>query len=258
MITRNELKYYASLLQKKFRNEENKFIIEGEKNVLEGLNSSYKPEIAFISNEFKETNPDLFAHMESRTRTEVLKNIEFIKLTDMVTPQGIAAVFHKKKLAFNPAHIKSKILIVLDNISDPGNVGTIIRTCDWFGITDVLLSNGCADIYNPKTLRAAMGSVFHVNTYENTELDKFFPEIKDSGYKIYCTDTKGESLYDTAFPDNMALIFSNEAKGPSEAIIKNLNRQITIPGTGKAESLNVSTAAGIILAEIYRQKNLIK
>jgi TrmH family RNA methyltransferase len=258
MITKNELKYYSSLLQKKFRNEENKFIIEGEKSVIEGLNSSYRPEIAFISNEFSETNPDLFAYLESKTRTEVLKNIEFIKLTDMVTPQGIAAVFNKKKLAFNPAHIKSRIVIALDNISDPGNVGTILRTCDWFGITEVLLSTGCADICNPKTLRASMGSVFHVNTYENNDLGDALPLLKQTGYKIYCTDTKGDSIYDSDFPDKTALVFSNEAKGASEAVIKNMDRQITIPGTGKAESLNVSTAAGIVLAELQRKANIKK
>jgi TrmH family RNA methyltransferase len=253
MISKNELKYYSSLLLKKFRNEENKFIIEGEKNVLEGLNSSYKAEIIFVSNEFKETNTDLFEFLQSRTRTEILRNIEFIKLTDTVAPQGIAAVFHKRKLTYNAAGLKSKVVIALDNISDPGNVGTIIRTCDWFGIKEIFLSTGCAEITNPKTLRASMGSIFHLDTYENNELDKLLPEIKNSGYKIYCTDIKGDNIYETASPDKLMLIFSNEANGPSEAVRTYQDKQLTIAGKGKAESLNVATAAGIVISEMYRK-----
>jgi RNA methyltransferase, TrmH family len=254
MITRNELKYYSSLLIKKFRKEEKKFIIEGEKNVLEGLNSSAKCEIAFITHELAEVNPDIKESVAKKCRLEILKQPEFNKLSDTVNPQGICAVFKMPQTPLpKPEQLKDPLLVMFDEISDPGNAGTIIRTCDWFGVKNIFMTSGCAEAYNPKTLRSSMGSIFHTNIFENVDPENFFPLVKSAGYKICCTDLSGTSVYDYSFTGKTLLVFSSESKGPSHFILTSSDERIVIPGYGKAESLNVATAAGIIISEAVKQ-----
>jgi RNA methyltransferase, TrmH family len=165
MMSKSDLQYYSSLLSKKHRKVENKFIVEGRKSVLEGLNSNYECEVVFVTNKFAEEHEDAFAQLAKVKKKIVsLKQKEFLKIADTETPQGIAAIFIKPENEFSTELFKNeKIIVMLDNISDPGNLGTIIRTCDWFGVRNIFLSENIVDFTNPKVIRSSMGSVFHLN-----------------------------------------------------------------------------------------------
>jgi TrmH family RNA methyltransferase len=248
MISNNELKYYASLLNKKYRKIESKFIIEGKIIVEEGLASNYDCEKVFITGKFEETNPELIKKIRSyKVPLEVLKSIEFKRISDTKAPQGIAAVLKKKSATFSPSRINDKILVYLENISDPGNLGTIIRNCDWFGIKNILLSKESAEMYNPKVLRSSMGSGFHLNIFEDITL-KEITHLKKSGYSFICSDTEGKNIFDIKWNDKIILFLSNESEGPSQELLSITDHKITIPRKGKAESLNVASASAIMLA----------
>lgn len=251
MISFSKLKYYSSLLQKKFRDEENKFIAEGIKIVNEGLKSSYKCEIIFIRKDIEQRDPEMVSQLAKYdAELEILNEKEFNKISDSKTPQGVTAVFLKipqKGININ------KTAVCLDNISDPGNVGTIIRNCDWFGIEDIIISNNSADIYSPKVIRSSMGSLFHQQFYFSNKLEKELEILKNKDFKIITADMNGINLYQYSFPKKSILIFSNEAHGVSDEIKSLSDDIISIPGSGKAESLNVASASAVILAR-YAEK----
>lgn len=255
MITRNELKYYSSLSQKKFRESELKFIVEGVKNVEEGLNSHFDCEIILTTFEFAEQNKKLLSEIKKKKiRTEVLRSQDFARISETKSPQGIAAVFKYAKLKFYPDKSESNILVYLDNVSDPGNLGTIIRTCDWFGINEILISKFSVGYLNPKAIRASMGSVFHLYIFEEVE-PTLLEYLKMNNYQIICSDLDGKNLFEYKFPEKFVLVFSNEATGPTE-FIKNISDDvITIPKFGNAESLNVAIASGIILSHCINKPN---
>lgn len=249
MITRNEIKYFASLNQKKFRRQENKFIAEGEKTVTEGINANYTCEIVLTTDEYSAGNPEIIHLIKKRhIRVETVKKQDFEKLSETKSPQGIAAVFEKRKIKFDiNITAKENIIVYLDNISDPGNAGTIIRTCDWFGVKNVLFSVNSAEYLNPKVIRASMGSLFHLNLFDADNKDLL--ELKTKGFKVMCTDIRGVSVFNNKKPEKLVLVLSSESTGPSTEIINLADERITIPGKGRAESLNVAAAAAIILAE---------
>jgi TrmH family RNA methyltransferase len=256
MISNNELKYNASLLNKKYRKIENKFLIEGKKIVEEGLASNYDYEKVFITAKFEESNPELIKKIRSyRIPLEVIKSMEFKRISDTKAPQGIVAALKKKSATFSPSHIKDKFLVYLEDISDPGNLGTIIRNCDWFGINNILLSKESAELHNPKVLRSSMGSVFHLNIFEDINLYEI-THLKNSGYSFICSDTEGKNVFDFKWNDKIILFISNESKGPSQELLSISDNKITIPLKGKAESLNVASASAIMLAVLTN--NLIK
>ena len=252
MLTKNQLKYYSSLLQKKFRASENKFIVEGKKIVEEALTSGYLAEIILCTNLFKENNNSFFENKIIKgSRIEVVKNHEFEKLSDTKSPQGIAAVFHKKKRGKEPK-LSGELVAALENISDPGNLGTIFRNCDWFGVKEIILSKECAEIYNPKVIRASMGSIFHFNIAEDNDFINSLKSLHSNNYDVVTADLDGENLYKFKKGKNIVVVFCNEANGPSKELLKISNRKITIPQKGKAESLNVASASAVILSELTR------
>jgi TrmH family RNA methyltransferase len=251
MITQKQLKYYASLLNKKFRQQENKFIVEGERTVAEGINSKFKCDAILISNNFFERKKDFIESLKTaQDKIQILKSAEFKKISDTKTPQGIAGVFQNTYL--NLEHFTNndeKLIMMLDNISDPGNLGTIIRTCDWFGVKNIILNRESAEWTNPKVLRSTMGSIFHVNIFQMknyTEIES----LKAKGYELICADISGENIFNYKLKKKQVIIFSSEAHGPSEEIIRLVDKKITIPKIGNAESLNVASASAVILAEL--------
>jgi TrmH family RNA methyltransferase len=252
MITKNELKYFASLNQKKFRRLEKKFLAEGVKIVYEGISSGFPCEIVLATNDFIKGNDELINVIKQRyIRLEVIKNQDFEKISDTKSPQGIAAVFEVRETKFEQDKFtKGNIIVYLDNISDPGNAGTILRTCDWFGIKSVLLSRNSADHLNPKVIRSSMGSIFHLNILENA--DKYLQLLKEKGFKLICSDLDGKDILKFNKPGKSILVLSNESSGPSPEILRMADEKITIPGKGKAESLNVASAAAIILAQLTK------
>ncbi len=250
MITNKEIKYYSSFLQKKYRQQEKKFIAEGDKLVTEGIESGSIPEIIFTTNSFYEEQAEYFGSLKN-FRIEKIKAAELSKLTDTKTPQQVLAVFPFMNSRSRPSQINSPLVVYLDNISDPGNTGTILRNCDWFGIKDVILSEGSVELYNPKVVRSSMGSVFHLNIYENVNISHL-EELKEKGYCIICSDLRGEDLFDFSLPDKSIVIFSNEAHGPSKIIRELADHFIFIPKKGEAESLNVASASAVILGHLTR------
>ena len=249
MISKSELKYYSSLLTKKNRKSENKFIIEGKKSVFEGINSSYECEIIFVTNKFSEENIETLNEISaSKNRIVTLKQKEFEKISDTKTPQGIAAVFNKPTNIFEKVYsFNDKLIIMLDNISDPGNLGTIIRNCDWFGIKNILLSENIVDYTNPKVIRSSMGSVFHVNLFEEIDAETLL-KLKRQGYEIFCADLEGENIFTYQRNKKAILILSSESHGPSKEFLEISDKKICIPRIGNAESLNVASASAVLLA----------
>jgi TrmH family RNA methyltransferase len=251
MITKKELQYYSSLLQKKHRRIENKFLVEGMKSIVEGLNSDYECDVIFITHNLAEENEDFISELRKfKNKIVTLKHKEFQKLSDTKTPQGIAAFFKKPKLEFSiEAFSAEKIVVMLDNISDPGNLGTIFRTCDWFGVKNIFLSDNIVDYTNPKVIRSSMGSVFHINIYENISTSHL-KDFKSSDYEILCADIKGENIFTYNSSKKKILILSSESHGPSKEIEKITDKKICIPRIGKAESLNVASASAVLLANL--------
>jgi RNA methyltransferase, TrmH family len=247
MISKNKLKYYSSLIRKKDRDIHKKFIAEGLKTIEEGLNSNYSCEIVFVTTEYENTYAEI--PRKHNVQIETVNEDDFNKLTDTVTPQGIAAVFNYPPVK-DINNIKSRLIVCLENIADPGNLGTIIRNCDWFGVTDIVLSKNSADPFSPKTVRSSMGSIFHLNIYDATELSTFLENYKKKNCKVLCADTEGEDLYSFQSEGNNIVIFASEAHGPSVDILRLSDHRITIPRYGKGESLNVASASAVILSRL--------
>jgi RNA methyltransferase, TrmH family len=256
-MTKNELKHYSSLLKKKTRDEKEKFIAEGIKIIREGVkDSAWKKrcEAVIVSHRFTDEHQDFIEELRSYNiiPAEVSEQ-DINRLSDTVTPQGIVAVFTTapdQKL--NNKKISSGLTVALENINDPGNLGTIIRNCDWFGVKDIILSANCADVYNSKTIRSCMGSLFHVNLYRDVNLPAFCNDQKASGSKILCADLNGQDIFNYKLNTPSVIIFANEANGPSEEILALTDEAITINKLGQAESLNVASASAVILAELTK------
>jgi len=252
MTSKNELKYYSSLLKKKFRESEKKFIVEGKKSVNEGIESNFTCEIIFVTNKFASDEDQFINNLEKRNlKVAVIKSIDFNKVSETKTPQGIAAVFEIKNTEIDWQFFDDPLLVYLENISDPGNLGTIIRNCDWFGVQNIFLSKETSEIFNPKVIRSSMGSVFHINIFEDVTLDEL-KVLKKAGYKFICGDLDGENIYHLNKEKHTLLFLAKESSGPSEDLLSIIDKKITIPGKGKAESLNVASASAIILAELAK------
>ncbi|MFA3783902.1 TrmH family RNA methyltransferase [Melioribacteraceae bacterium 4301-Me] len=253
MLSKNELKYYSLLLLKKYRKKEKKFLVEGVKLIREALDYNYNCEIVFYTNEFlsKYESTEIFDRIKL-IRKVIVKNVELKKVTDTQNPSGIVAVFNFKNNTKSKSH-SSNLIVGLENISDPGNLGTIIRNCDWFGIKEILLNSNCAEIYNPKVIRASAGSIFHLKILEAENFYDELNELKSAGYKIYCSDLKGCNVFNLIIDNKSVILFSNEASGPSQKLLKIADEKITIPRLGKAESLNVANASAVILAFLTKK-----
>jgi TrmH family RNA methyltransferase len=249
MITSNQLKYYSSLLAKKYRLKENKFIVEGERSVLEGIKSNFECEAILISKEYFERKSEVLDSFDiPREKIYTLKAGDFNKISDTKSPQGIAAVFLNRCLDIKDlSHDEANLIVILDNISDPGNLGTIIRNCDWFGITSIILSKDSAEYTNPKVLRSSMGSIFHADIFPMNNYNEI-NRMKSKGFVILSADIEGKNIFDYKNDKKKVIIFSNEAHGLSKDILQYVDNKVTIPKIGNAESLNVASASAVILA----------
>ena len=208
MLSKSEIQLLSKLKQKKFRQSEQQFIAEGKRLVSEGLKSSINCLQILISSDFRDREEKYLNKLKSHSKKMiVLSNKDFGKIANTKNPQGIAAVFQIPYAG--PQLFDDKIIVCLENISDPGNVGTILRTCDWFGIKSVILSEGCADIYNPKVLRASMGAVFNLKIRENADLVKTINEVKTNNYKTYFADMEGYNYRDVDYSPKTLITFCN-------------------------------------------------
>ena len=240
MITKNQAKYIQSLGQKKLRDAEQVFIAEGPKLVNELLQADKCNVIqVYALDEWTNT---------VKTNAEIVRVTpgELQKISQLTTPHQVLAIV--KKIQWNdPPSIKETVSLVLDDIQDPGNMGTIIRLADWFAIKNIFCSMGCADIYNPKVVQASMGSITRVRV-EYTELVSFLNKNKD--LRIYATVLNGRDVTKMEKLTEGFIMIGNESKGINNQLLNLANVQITIPGKGKAESLNAAVATGIILSHL--------
>lgn len=236
MISKNQIKNITRLQQKKYRQQEGLFIAEGVKVINEFLNSTFKLVDLFTTKTFNVENETLITEAE-------LKKISALK-----TPNTALAVFEIPKLSL----IESKGLIVaLDALRDPGNLGTIIRLCDWFGVKQLLCSKETVDCFNPKVVQATMGSLTRVNVFY-IDLNHYLEETKQTVFGAFMD---GENVYASNLPADGILVLGNEANGISQSIEKQVNQRVSIPRFGDlqaTESLNVATAGAILLSEFRR------
>lgn len=237
MITKNEIKFIRSLRIKKNRIKSGQFIVEGEKIVDELINSSLELVKIYSTSSKYESLGDFYAR--------ILKT-NLLQISNLKTPNKVVAIFRIPKP--NKIDFTSQI-IALDNINDPGNLGTIIRLCDWFGIKDLLCNTETVDCYNPKVVQASMGSISRVNI---SYLD--FKELfSDKKLNTVAADLKGEAINEFKFQQNQIVIFGNESLGISPEIKSIVKDRVTIPRYNSnydIESINVANSVAIILSEL--------
>jgi TrmH family RNA methyltransferase len=247
-----------SLKTKKGRDNSSKFIIEGTKNIQEALKSNFTIDRIIFSKEFISKDENQILVEEINKKTDLREKIYFINdsyfssLSDTVTPQGILAVIYKTKTHLNIK--KNGFYLILENISDPGNLGTIIRTADAANITGIILTNNSVDKYNTKVMRATMGSIFHIDVFEEYDIIDTIKAFNDSGYKVYgAASNTSRYIWEIQLKENICIIIGNETTGLSEGVLERVSERINIPMPGKSESLNASMAAGIFIYEHLRQ-----
>ncbi len=257
VISKNKLKYYSSLKRKKSRESERRFLIEGVRLCEEILGSAYEVEtLLYCPSQL--TSPrgqDLLAKIQQRGIPVMETDAKSLqRLSDTVHSQGMVGVARRREFSWEQIMEREPpILLALDQITDPGNLGTIIRTANWFGAAAILLSENCVDFANPKVVRASMGAVFYIPIFEIANFKERLNELKKTGYTLFAADPAGElNYFNATFTEKNVLILGNETAGV-EAEIKNMaNVRLAIPRKGEGESLNVAVAAGILLAEMNR------
>ena len=235
MLSRNEVKYIQSLSHKKNRDEAGCFIAEGVKIIGELMQAGFTMKKIYATKDWIETNKPLI------NVTEV-NDADLKRISNFETPNKVVAIVEKKNLPQTP-ELKNKLTLVLDGIQDPGNLGTIIRTADWFGIENIIASADTADVFNAKVVQSTMGSIARVNIFY-TDLKAFLSENK---IVVYGAMLNGENILTMKKPNEGLLLIGNEGKGIREDIQPFIQQKITIPQTGKAESLNAAVATGILL-----------
>ncbi|SHL49501.1 TrmH family RNA methyltransferase [Flavobacterium saccharophilum] len=240
MVSKNQIKLITGLHQKKQRFANQLFFAEGVKVIQELLQSNFELEHLY-------TTLNDFESVQSSKRT-LINEQELKKISALATPNSCLAVF---KIPAENKIIDSGLIIALDDIRDPGNLGTILRLCDWFGIKQIICSKETVDIYNPKVVQATMGSIARVNV-NYIDLKTFITQTK---LPVFGTFMDGDNIYQCDLPQNGIIIMGNEANGISAEIEKIVTSRISIPRFGelqKTESLNVATATAIILSEFKR------
>ena len=237
-LSKTQIKWVRSLQQKKFRDAEGMFVAEGKKCV-EDLQAGFEL-VLLVTN-------------ENATTTEIEQ------MSSLRTPQGIIGVFRKPNITFHLSLDDTQLLLVLDGVQDPGNLGTIIRTCDWFGIHDILCSRDTADCYNPKVVQATMGALARVRIHYVDNLTQVLNEYQAAGYPIYGTLLDGKNMYaaDSIPSKNKGIIvMGNEGNGISQEVRELITHPLFISpyptNVPTSESLNVSIATAIVLAEFRR------
>ncbi|TND09333.1 MAG: rRNA methylase [Bacteroidetes bacterium] len=255
MISKNQVVFVRSLQQKKQRREHGLFIAEGAKIVPEMLRSDFKIREIYALESWCAANRGLAG---ATTLHEVTEQ-ELARISGLVTPNEALAVAGIPRYELDYRSAGKTLTLVLDDIRDPGNLGTLIRIADWFGIRDIVCSEETAEAWNPKVVQASMGSITRVRIHY-TALVPFFEKIKSAHpVPVYGAFLEGESIYKTKFGNSGFLVIGNEAHGISPEVASFITKKITIPSfsatenkTGEAESLNAAVAAAVICSEIRR------
>jgi TrmH family RNA methyltransferase len=266
MLSQNQIKHIAALKGKKFREEHNQFVAEGHKLVLEIVGSNYKIAGIYATADWIATNISLIGEKEIPV-VETLPR-EMDRISALSTPGPVLAVVNipdPNPSAFVVGQGRGGLILALDDIRDPGNLGTIIRIADWFGIDGILCSENCVDIYNPKVVQASMGSIARVNMI-GCNLAGFLSSLSGvltpSGsfdrFPVYGAFLEGDPVFSQTLSDHGIIVIGNESRGISPELEPFITRKLFIPSygssaPGKAESLNASIAAAILCAEFRRR-----
>jgi TrmH family RNA methyltransferase len=240
MVSKNQIKLITSLQQKKFRQLHKLFIAEGVKVIQELLDSNFVLEHLYVTE-------SIFESLNNESKT-VITESELKKISCLSTPNNCLALF---AIPETEKPISSGLIVALDAVRDPGNLGTIIRLCDWFGVDQLWCTEQTVDLYNPKVVQATMGSLARVKVHY-LDLEK---EIQKANLPVFGTFMDGENIYQSNLPSEGILILGNEANGISTGIEKLVTSRLAIPRFGnlqKTESLNVATATAIFLSEFKR------
>jgi len=246
-LTKNDIKIINSLRMKKYRDQYGLFAVEGFKVVSELLKSTITIKYIVITGSL--ANDDKVKELMSLASKDnvpvyVVKDKEYNKLSFLDTPPGVMGVGEKLESIIYP----DENYLILDEIKDPGNLGTIIRTADWFGLKNIIISKNSVDVYNPKVVQSTMGSLFRLNIAIDQDLNEFVNDLK--GYKIIATSLDGSSELPNLKNEKYAIIMGSESNGINKELLKLATDLYKIPGEGNAESLNVAVATGIVLSKI--------
>ena len=247
MISKNKIKHLHSLLRKKNRQKFQQVILEGQRLIEESIKAGADIEYFCFTENIKNkiSNNSLLNQVQSY----MIPDIDLKKISDTKTSQGIIALVSTKKYTnTNLDLLNSNNLVILDGIQDPGNLGTIFRTCVWFGIKSIILTSNCSDPFNLKCVRSGVGAHFYLNQIIIEDSKKVADYLDKKKYSVLVADLKGNDILNIKKQDMWALILGSEAHGINP-IFENFPK-ITIPKTGKVESLNVSVASGIILNQL--------
>jgi len=248
MISKNQIKNINALSHKKMRDEMGLFVAEGGK-LINDLLPAFKLKECYATTEWLQENKN--------TQLKYVQEISFDelkKISNQKSPQGILAVFEKPTYMLS-TNVQQELCLALDDIQDPGNLGTIIRIADWFGIRSIICSTLTADAFGPKTVQATMGALARVKIHY-TDLEQHIRQLP-AGYPVYGTFMEGENIYTKQLTENGLIVMGNEGNGISERISALVNRRITIPNYPKneatSESLNVAVATSVVCAEFRRR-----
>ena len=243
MLSKNQVKLIQKLQQKKYRNELNLFIVEGKKSIVEFLQAGYRLELLIAT--------EVFATALNGQPITLVSKEELRKVISLKNPDEGLAIFHQRQ---HKDILQEGVILALDNVQDPGNLGTLIRLCDWFGIETLICNSQTVDCYNPKVVQATMGSLTRVAVHY-VDLAGF---LATCALPLYAMDLDGENLYTTEFPEDCVLILGNEANGISPEVRALADGIITIPRFGKlqqTESLNVAMAGAIVVSQVRKLAN---
>ncbi len=252
MLSKNRIKWLRSLQMKKHRTAEGVFVAEGPKLVGELLSGGFECVYQVQSTKYVAERP------QGATQpfpVELATEDELRQVSTVETPQGVLAVFRQPCYAVDFVKAaKANLCLALDEVQNPGNLGTIVRLADWFGIGDVFCSQGCADVFNPKTVQATMGALAHVRVHY-IDLAGVLERARQEGVTVYGTFLDGENIYEKRLANAGVIVMGNEGSGISAAVAQGVTERLTIPSwtDSHVESLNVAIATAVVCAEFRRQ-----
>ncbi len=254
MLSKNQIKLISSLQKKKFRDQEQLFVAEGYKLIHDLLESKLEAKYIVHTNE---TNISDLLKYNKKLEFIICSASEIKKISSLKTPSNLVGVFKIQHVEINDNEIKKSLSILLDNIQDPGNLGTIIRLADWFGIQHIFCSKNTVDLYNPKVIQATMGALSRVKIIY-TDLSQLIEKFACADFPIYGTFLEGETIYNSQLNTQGFIIMGNEGKGISSDIKPLVTKKLFIPNFPKdqatSESLNVSIACSIVCSEFRRRQ----
>lgn len=246
MLVKSQVNYIQSLSQKKIREQEDVFVAEGPKIINELLGAGNTPlQHLYATTEWMELNRPLLTKLEPGKLVTV-KESELARISFLSTPNQVLGVFAKPKFSFKFS-LKGTLSLLLDTIQDPGNLGTIVRCADWFGIRQIVCTEDCADVFNPKTVQSTMGSISRVQVVYTDVLDLL---EKNRDLPLYAAVLGGKDIHTYQKIKEGIVMIGNESKGIRSSLLALPVNKITIPRKGGAESLNAAVAAGIILSHL--------